>query len=76
MAKALKASYEKDMRLGFTNVGPHRDDMKILLNGEDVKIYGSQGQQRTVALSVKLAETGNFSKAVSTNTPCSFWTTF
>ena len=60
VAKALKASYEKDMRLGFTNVGPHRDDMKILLNGEDVKIYGSQGQQRTVALSVKLAETEIF----------------
>ncbi len=58
--KALKASYEKDMRLGFTNVGPHRDDMKILLNGEDVKVYGSQGQQRTVALSIKLAETQIF----------------
>ena len=52
----LKSSYEKDLRLGYTNVGPHRDDMKIILNGTDVRIYGSQGQQRTVALSIKLAE--------------------
>lgn len=52
----LKLSYEKDLRLGFTNIGPHRDDMKIILNGEDVRIFGSQGQQRTVALSIKLAE--------------------
>ena len=54
---ALKDSLEKDMRLKFTNVGPHRDDLKIHINGEDVKIYGSQGQKRTAALSIKLAET-------------------
>ncbi len=47
---------EKDMNLGFTTVGPHRDDMKISLNGIDVRHFGSQGQQRTVALSLKLAE--------------------
>lgn len=52
----LKSAYEKDLRLGYTNVGPHRDDMKISLNDTDVRIYGSQGQQRTVALSIKLAE--------------------
>ncbi len=52
----LRTAYEKDIRLGFTTLGPHRDDMKIILNGEDVKVYGSQGQQRTVALSIKLAE--------------------
>ena len=37
-------------------VGPHRDDLKIKINGEDVRTYGSQGQQRTAALSIKLAE--------------------
>ncbi len=56
----LKKNLEKDMRLGFTSIGPHRDDIKFLLNDEDVKIFGSQGQQRTVALSVKLAEAETF----------------
>lgn len=58
----LQTSYERDLRLGYTSVGPHRDDIKFLLNNEDVKIYGSQGQQRTVALSLKLAETETFKK--------------
>ena len=56
----LKVGLEKDMRLGFTNVGPHRDDIKFTLNGDDVRVFGSQGQQRTVALSLKLAETEIF----------------
>lgn len=58
----LKTALPKDMRLGFTTIGPHRDDIKFLLNDEDVKIYGSQGQQRTVALSIKLAETEIFNQ--------------
>ncbi len=49
-------SLEKDMNLGFTTIGPHRDDMKITLNNIDVRHFGSQGQQRTVALALKLAE--------------------
>lgn len=52
----LKESIEKNIVLGYTTVGPHRDDLKIKINGEDVKTYGSQGQQRTAALSLKLAE--------------------
>lgn len=56
----LKRNMDKDIRLGFTTLGPHRDDIKFTLNGEDVKVYGSQGQQRTVALSLKLAETESF----------------
>ena len=56
----LRNSIERDIRLGYTSIGPHRDDIKFLLNNEDVKIYGSQGQQRTVALSIKLAETEIF----------------
>ena len=42
--------------MGYTTVGPHRDDLKIKVNGIDVRTYGSQGQQRTCALSLKLAE--------------------
>lgn len=47
---------EKDLILGYTTIGPHRDDLKLTLNGEDVRVFGSQGQQRTTALSLKLAE--------------------
>ncbi len=53
---ALTKRIEKDIALGYTSVGPHRDDLKIKINGEDVRLYGSQGQQRTSALSLKLAE--------------------
>ncbi len=56
----LKTGLERDLRLGFTGVGPHRDDIKFSLNNTDVRIYGSQGQQRTVALSLKLAESEMF----------------
>ncbi len=56
----LKANLEKDLRLGYTSIGPHRDDIKFLLNDVDVRTFGSQGQQRTVALSLKLAETETF----------------
>ena len=47
---------QKDMMTQSSSVGPHRDDLKFLINGMDVKVYGSQGQQRTVVLSMKLAE--------------------
>ena len=56
MLKALSKNLEKDFKLGYTSVGIHRDDLDIFLNGVEVKNYGSQGQQRTVALSLKLAE--------------------
>ena len=49
-------SMEKDMMRGTTSIGPHRDDLKITINGIDIRKYGSQGQQRTAALSLKLAE--------------------
>lgn len=60
VSASLKASLlerlEKDIVLGYTGVGPHRDDLKIKINGVDVRTYGSQGQQRTASLSLKLAE--------------------
>ena len=56
----LKENIDKDIHLGFTTIGPHRDDVKFTLNGLDVRVYGSQGQQRTVALSLKLAEVETF----------------
>jgi len=52
----LANAYRQDLALGYTSIGPHRDDLKITLNGDDVRVFGSQGQQRTAALSLKLAE--------------------
>lgn len=52
----LLSSREKDIILKMTNVGPHRDDMIFMVNGQDARKYGSQGQQRTAALTLKLAE--------------------
>ena len=47
---------EKEIFQGNTLFGPHRDDFKFLVNQQNVQLYGSQGQQRTAALAVKLAE--------------------
>jgi DNA replication and repair protein RecF len=54
--EALALSREKDIRNRTTSVGPHKDDLKICANDIDLRIYGSQGQHRTAALSLKLAE--------------------
>ncbi|MBO4592086.1 MAG: DNA replication/repair protein RecF [Eubacterium sp.] len=52
----LKEKRQLDIRNSVTMTGPQRDDFGIFINGNDVRIYGSQGQQRTAALSLKLAE--------------------
>ena len=56
----LKCKLEKhksdDIRTGFTNYGPHRDDIEIIINGKNARAFASQGQQRSAVLSLKLAE--------------------
>ncbi len=52
----LEQNYEKDLQYGTTSCGIHKDDLNFFINDKDVKIFGSQGQQRTVSLSTKLAE--------------------
>lgn len=47
---------EREIERGMSLAGPHRDDLLFYINDKDVQTYGSQGQQRTTALSVKLAE--------------------
>lgn len=47
---------ERDIRMKSTSVGPHRDDMCFMSNELDIRKFGSQGQQRTAALSLKLSE--------------------
>lgn len=58
----LSNNYDRDIRLGYTASGPHRDDLNIEIDGKDAKAYASQGQTRTAALSVKLAEVEIFKK--------------
>lgn len=52
----LVEARQKDKELGYTTVGPHRDDIKIEIDGKDSRKFASQGQQRTIALSMKLGE--------------------
>lgn len=56
MEAQLEKCKEKDLRFGQTSVGPHRDDLCFMIKGIDVRKYGSQGQQRSCALSLKLSE--------------------
>lgn len=56
LEEKLRTSLERDIFTGSTNHGPHKDDMNFYVNGFDVRIFGSQGQQRTTALCLKLAE--------------------
>lgn len=53
---AVKKARERDIRFRTTNVGPHRDDISFFIGDIDIRRFGSQGQQRTSALSLKLAE--------------------
>ncbi len=58
----------RDLKLCQTTVGPHRDDMLFSVEGVDIRKYGSQGQQRTTALSLKLSEIDLVRKSIH-NTP-------
>lgn len=64
-AKKLKQARVNDIQKGFTTVGMHRDDFKLYINGKDVSIYGSQGQQRTSVLSLKLVELDIVKEAIN-----------
>lgn len=54
--KKLKYNQERDIKLKQTSAGPHRDDFSFLIQDIDIRRFGSQGQQRTAALSLKLSE--------------------
>ncbi len=56
LRKELVASRQEDFRTGNTSVGPHRDDLDIKINGISARRFGSQGQQRSAILSMKLSE--------------------
>lgn len=52
----LKKTRSEDIRRGSTTFGPHRDDLRFFLNGDDIRRFGSQGQQRTASLALKIGE--------------------
>jgi DNA replication and repair protein RecF len=54
MVAALEGSRGTDVARGGTSVGPHRDDLAIEVGGRDARLFGSQGQQRTATISIKL----------------------
>ena len=53
---AVRKSRQQDMKQKTTLAGPHRDDISFVVNGIDIRRFGSQGQQRTAAVSLKLSE--------------------
>ena len=54
--QTLFRNRDRDFRMRLSSTGPHRDDFGVMVNGIDIRKYGSQGQQRTAALSLKLSE--------------------
>lgn len=54
--KKLNSSIKKDLITGNTEIGPHRDDIEIKINNMDTRAFASQGQQRTIVLSIKLSQ--------------------
>jgi DNA replication and repair protein RecF len=56
LARALEDKRGADLRRGLTHVGPHRDDLVITLDGRDLRVFGSAGQQRTAAIALRMLE--------------------
>lgn len=67
LKEALRECREEDMKNGTTSVGPHRDDLSLMLNSRNMKNYASQGQMRTGALSLKLAQLKVIQKVTGEN---------
>ena len=63
----LKSRRKLDIIKGYTTKGIHRDDFMIYINGKEIQIYGSQGQNRTAILSLKLAELNVISEEIGEN---------
>lgn len=65
--KSLEFNIERDMELGYTSIGPHRDDVKFELDGRDARVFASQGQQRSIVLALKIAELAVFREELGEN---------
>lgn len=67
MKTKIDDSIKEEISYGKSIYGPHRDDFNFILNGQDLKYYGSQGQQRAAILALKLSEIKIFEKATGSN---------
>lgn len=63
LQKEFKRVRKEDIYLGVTNAGPHRDDLDFFINSKSARRFGSQGQQRSIVLSLKLSEARLMSEA-------------
>lgn len=62
LARALEDKRAADLRRGLTEVGPHRDDLVITLDGRELRVFGSAGQQRTAAIALRMLEAATISE--------------
>jgi DNA replication and repair protein RecF len=63
LVAALARGRERDLATGRTSVGPHRDDLRLTLDGRDLRVFGSAGQQRTAAIALRVAEAAALAEA-------------
>jgi DNA replication and repair protein RecF len=56
LESALARQRRHDIRRGMTHSGPHRDDVSLSLDGKDLRLFGSAGQQRTAAIALRMLE--------------------
>ncbi|MBE6146758.1 MAG: DNA replication/repair protein RecF [Firmicutes bacterium] len=68
LSRKLKSNIKREMLQGTTLYGPHRDDFSFYINNDDIKLYGSQGQQRSAIIAYKLSEIYLF-KEITRTTP-------
>ena len=66
LAESLESHRNVDMRRGLTHVGPHRDDLELMLDGHSLRAFGSAGQQRTASIALRLLEAATLRGAGST----------
>ena len=65
LLSALKNARQNDIQTGTTSVGPHRDDIEFLIDEKSARTYGSQGQQRSAVIALKLAEASIIKRVVN-----------
>lgn len=70
LLEELKNSRKEDMYSGVTSIGPHRDDIELTVNGLAARGYGSQGQKRSIALSIKLSQAEVIKNVVGESPVC------
>lgn len=64
LAEAFESRRAGDLRRGFTQVGPHRDDLSVLLAQRELRVFGSAGQQRTAAIVLRMLEAATLARSV------------